>query len=151
MRLIVSVLAVGAALGAVAPCANAETFAWRVLGAADITSRFIGIPYEGVYPNGIRFSETIRPDGTLVYDADDGANGGRFILSGDEMCFQYIGDERAYCFRVWQRSANCYDGYVDRDPPEERASLVEQALGLSADVRFWSAGEPSTCPAQPTS
>ncbi len=147
-------LALATAIAVAATPSIADGLHWRQITAEEWLAAFTGYTMEGVYSDGVRFTEIVNADGTTDYADPEWAGKGDVFLLDGQVCFRYPepGWEGPHCKIVWQRSANCYDGYFADDPyRQKRASLVSQMLGLESDVRFWRSEEPSTCPVEPTS
>lgn len=115
----------------------------------EITQTFAGQEVAGVYNEGTAFTEDLRADGTTQYSEPTVLTDGRWWVTQDAICFEYEQPLDTGCFRIWQRSQNCYDQYflgpVDARGSIEVPPLAEQRAGLSYDSRFWRVSEPSTC------
>ena len=119
---------------------------WRSLDAQDLRQRFVGTTIEGVYNNGEAFSEELKADMSTFYRDQDDATPGEYELKGEFICFAYPVAIETGCFRVWQRSANCYDMYIAEGQGFPAVGLYQRMVGTGWDSRFWRADEEPTCP-----
>ncbi len=129
-----------------AAMAEEQPVLWRSLDGEDLRQRFVGSTIEGVYSTGEAFSEELKRDMSTFYRDQDDATPGQYELKGEFICFAYPVPIETGCFRVWQRSANCYDMYIAEGQGFPAAGLYQRMVGTGWDSRFWRADEEPTCP-----
>ena len=120
---------------------------WRSLDAAGMREEFVGHLVKGVYADGEHFSEELKADMTTFYEDAGASTPGEYELRGEFICFAYPVPIETGCFRVWQRSENCYDMYIAEGQGFPSVGLYQRMVGTGWDSRFWRDDAPSTCPA----
>lgn len=135
-------------LAAAAPSAagDARTPLWRSLDAATMRTIFVGTKIEGVYSDGEGFTEELKVDMTTFYRDDDDATPGEYELKGEFLCFAYPVPIDTGCFRVWQRSENCFDMYIAEGQGFPAVGYYQRLTGTGWDSRFWRTDREPTCP-----
>jgi hypothetical protein len=128
-------LLVAAALAGPAPAAVAEDF----LGDAAIRTAFAGVTLDGVYAEGIFFTETYAADGTIAYVDRNGPNTGTWSVRDGMFCTFYQAQQGA-CFFVRRDGENCYAFFEPK--AGAGGSKVPRDVWTS---RGWDRARPSTC------
>lgn len=112
-----------------------------------IQSEFAGKQLAGRYPSGATWSEAIKSDGSTDYREGSNHWAGQWWIRDREFCFRYAPPGIGGCFRVIQRSANCFELY-DYSRPEgsgdEPTGDRERWNG-----RLWHVDRPTTCEERP--
>ena len=75
---------------------------------------FPGMTMTGNYGNGVKFTETYRPDGSIDYWDDQGTDTGRWFVRGNLFCTFYDASEGA-CYSVRRSAENCYEYFTQED------------------------------------
>jgi hypothetical protein len=128
-------VAIAAALILLAGAADAGQ---RMLGF-EMRQAFRGITLDGVYGDGTFFTETYVADGTIEYRDAEGADTGKWSISGETFCTFY--ERRAgACFFVQRDGANCFSFYEATDTGG--ATKVWTSRG-------WNRASHATCPEAP--
>jgi len=142
-------LALLAALGA-ARSASAQAFLTdSAMSRDEIVAAFVEQQLSGVYPNGLPWSELIRPDGTSDYREGGSRREGHWWMRGDHFCFRYALPMSGGCFRVVRIGANCYELYAVN--PGEPATAPPPKSEGHWNGRMWRDGSAPTCEERPTS
>ena len=68
----------------------------------------------GNYGNGVTFTETYHPDGSIDYRDDEGSDTGRWYVRGNLFCTFYNASEGA-CYSVRRSAGNCYEYFTQED------------------------------------
>jgi hypothetical protein len=125
-------------LAALAPAVAGER-----LHGFEIRRAFNGITLDGIYRGGAFFSETYNDDGTIRYHDADGADSGRWSVSGDTFCTFYDRQPGA-CFYVLSHGDNCFTFHQSTEDETGRQ-------GPSQDwaSEGWNRGRPATCEKRP--
>lgn len=79
-----------------------------------ISSALPGMTMTGNYGNGIRFTETYHPDGTVTYSDDNASDRGRWFVRGRLFCTFYDKEDGA-CFSVRKSGTNCYEYFTQEE------------------------------------
>lgn len=121
--------------------ANGEGFvkSGSMMPGTEIDSAMRGMTMTGNYGNGVRFTETYHPDGSITYFDDEGSDKGRWFLRGNLFCTFYDTYNGA-CFAVRRSSTNCYEYYTE----EEEDGSIHASEGAWNSVG-WDSSKPSTC------
>lgn len=127
--------------------AQDEAPLWRSLDASGMRQQFVGRLIKGTYSDGEHFSEELKADMTTFYEDAGTSTPGEYELRGEFICFAYPVPIETGCFRVWQRSENCYDMYIAEGQGFPSVGLYQRMVGTGWDSRFWRDDAPSTCPA----
>lgn len=143
---VVLALAAGLPLAPFAAAENGTAEAWHALDAGEMRDRFVGFKIEGVYNNGEAFSEELKADMTTFYRDQNSETPGEYELRDEFICFAYPVPIDTGCFRVWQRSANCYDMYIAEGQGFPAVGYYQRMVGIGWDSRFWRSDEEPTCP-----
>jgi len=112
------------------------SLAGGVLTGSDISTTFLGLTLDGVYADGITFTETFRPDGADAYSDGRGVNAGHWWVSGDTICTFYDALTGG-CFAVERDGSNCFTFYVVDDGARRASAWT---------ARGWDHDRPATCP-----
>jgi hypothetical protein len=80
----------------------------------ELSSSFPGMTMTGNYGNGVKFTETYHPDGSIDYWDDQGTDTGRWFVRGDLFCTFYDASEGA-CYSVRRSAENCYEYFTQED------------------------------------
>lgn len=143
-----------AALAAVLiPASAPATDRWMTEEA--MRSAFIGKTLDGVYGNGLTWTETYEPDGRLSY-AEPGrsASGRWYFRSGNVFCTFYDPAARPVfvggCWTTQQTGPNCYEFYFAPLNADEPSHPGEDRATVAWNARAWRTGEPPTCEPKPT-
>ena len=98
-------LSVGAATVAIAQ----SPMSW--LTDEEIRRAFAGISIDGAYIDGLPFTEAYANDGSIDYRDKRKAMTGNWSIVNNSFCTLYDGIVTGGCFKVLQRSANCFEFY----------------------------------------
>jgi hypothetical protein len=82
--------------------------------STELSSSFSGMTMTGNYGNGVTFTETYHPDGSIDYSDDAGSDTGRWFVRGDLFCTFYDASEGA-CYSVRRSAKNCYEYFTQED------------------------------------
>ena len=109
---------------------------------------FIGKTLDGHYVDGLRWTETYDPNGSLDYRETARKGVGYWYFRGNVFCTFY---EPGFglnggCWNAVKTSANCYEFYSAGSEGDEEAG--PGPLG-SWTARAWRRGEASTCEERP--
>ncbi|MEM7694982.1 MAG: hypothetical protein AAF318_11060 [Pseudomonadota bacterium] len=154
MRALVALLILSVPAAATAPPpATPPATPFGPMSRADIESDLFGRTIEGHYASGEAFAETLSRDLTSHYTDPDATTTGVMSFDGNALCFAYpeVGDMSGGCFRVWQRSQNCFDFYVHDDAGKPRAGFAAQLIGTDWTARVWRTDAEPSCPIAPIS
>ena len=110
-----------------------------LLSGAEISSVMNGMTMTGNYGNGVKFTETYHPDGSIDYSDDQGSDTGRWFTRGDLFCTFYNNYDGA-CFAVRQSGPNCFEYYTEQ---EEDGSI--HAYEGAWNSVGWDISKDSTC------
>lgn len=79
------------------------------LGAEELKRRIVGNTVRGEYPNGVKWSEYYDPSGAIRgKDATHGAYDARYTLKGDQICYDYPGNDDDWCGQVSDDGSQVY-------------------------------------------
>ena len=119
--------------------------AW--LGEADIKQSFSGVEIDGVYVDGMKFTESYDATGAIVYRDTRKALIGRWSVVNGAFCTLYEGAITGGCFKVVKVSANCFEFYFLADSEEESATPDPGRPKWIA--RGWNKKHAATCDDKP--
>ena len=105
----------------------------------EIFSTFGGMTMTGNYGNGINFTESYHPDGSITYSDDDGSDNGRWFTRGDLFCTFYDTYNGA-CYAVRQSGPNCFEYYTEEE--EDGTSHAYEGAWNSVG---WDRSKETTC------
>jgi hypothetical protein len=77
----------------------------------ELSATLPGMTMTGNYGNGVKFTETYHPDGSVTYFDDGSADHGRWFVRGRLFCTFYDASEGA-CFSVRKSGDNCYEYFT---------------------------------------
>lgn len=100
---------------------------------------FPGMTMTGNYGNGVNFTETYHPDGSIDYWDDEGSDTGRWFVRGNLLCTFYDLSEGA-CYSVRRSAENCYEYFTQ----EDEAGASHENAGSWNSVG-WDRDKPSGC------
>ena len=105
----------------------------------EISATFSGMTMTGNYGNGVKFTESYLPDGSLSYQDDEGSDHGRWFVRGSLFCTFYEASEGA-CYSVRKSAENCFEYFTQE---KEDGSTHENA-GAWNSVG-WDQFKPTSC------
>ncbi len=113
----------------------------------DMQSAFGGKSIDGLYADGVTFSESYAADGRIDYRERGRDMTGRWSLRAGTFCTIYDTSPTGGCYRVVRKGANCFEFYfVARDE-----TIAERRPGLPAwTAQAWVKGQHATCKEEPT-
>lgn len=109
----------------------------------EIRQAFDGITLDGVYRDGLFFSETYFEDGLIRYHDTHGSDSGEWTVEDDTFCTFYQRLSGA-CFFVERDGENCFTFFVA--VPDDDGRLEPEAEWTS---RGWNRSMDSTCTEPP--
>ncbi|MCP4381339.1 MAG: hypothetical protein GY798_07960 [Hyphomicrobiales bacterium] len=109
----------------------------------EIRMAFDGITLDGVYRDGLFFSETYFEDGLIRYHDVQGADSGEWMVEDDTFCTFYERLSGA-CFFVERDGDNCFTFFVA--VPDDDGTLRPETEWTS---RGWNREMDSTCSEAP--
>jgi hypothetical protein len=124
--------------GTLASAQKPAESAARMTGA-ELSSSLSGMTMTGNYGNGVKFTETYHPDGSIDYWDDQGTDTGRWFVRDDLFCTFYDASEGA-CYSVRRSAANCYEYFTE----EDESGTAHENAGNWNSVG-WDRGKPSEC------
>ncbi len=113
-----------------------------------IKATFAGITINGIYIDGLTFTETYAATGDIAYQDTRKAMTGRWSIINQSFCTLYSGSISGGCFKVAQHSANCFEFYFQSSTEAEAAMPAPGQHNWTA--RGWNKARPSTCDEKPT-
>ena len=109
------------------------------LSSAEILATFPGMTLSGNYPDGVMFTETYHPGGTITYRDDRETDTGNWFERGGLFCTFYEKGDGA-CFAIIKSSANCYEMYVRENEDGKPSELDGNWNSVG-----WDRNRPATC------
>jgi hypothetical protein len=100
---------------------------------------FPGMTMTGNYGNGVKFTETYHPDGSIDYWDDVSSDTGRWFVRGNLFCTFYDLSEGA-CYSVRRSADNCYEYFTQ----ENEAGNAHENAGNWNSVG-WDRSKPTQC------
>lgn len=130
-------------LMAVAMVPPVQASAGRRMVADEITKAFEGVTLDGIYQDGLFFSETYFEDGLIRYHDVYGADSGEWTVEDNTFCTFYETQSGA-CFYVERDGDNCFTFFeaVEDDNGESHPAAEWTSRG-------WNRDKDSTCPTPP--
>ena len=113
-----------------------------------IKAAFAGVTIDGVYGDGLTFTESYAVAGDIVYQDTRKAMTGRWSIINQSFCTLYNGGISGGCFKVSRQSANCFEFYFQSSTEAEAAMPTPGQPSWTA--RGWNKARPSTCDGKPT-
>ena len=113
-----------------------------------IKTTFAGTTIDGIYGDGLTFTETYADTGDIVYQDTRKAMTGRWSIINQSFCTLYSGGISGGCFKVVRQSANCFEFYFQSSTEAEAANPTPGQPTWTA--RGWNKVRPSTCDEKPT-
>lgn len=107
--------------------------------SGELSSSLSGMTMTGNYGNGVKFTETYHPDGSVTYADDQGNDRGRWFVRGGLFCTFYETSNGA-CFSVKKSGGNCYEYFTQ----EEEDGSIHADAGAWNSVG-WDQGKVSSC------
>ncbi len=111
----------------------------RQLDGAEIIATFTGMSMVGNYADGVKFTETYHPNGSIDYHDDNMSADGHWYERHGLFCTFYTNVSGA-CFAVIKTGANCYEYYIRE---EEDGTVSPQAEKWNSVG--WDKSKPSSC------
>ena len=112
-----------------------------------IKTAFAGVTINGIYVDGLTFTETYAAAGDIVYQDPRKAMTGRWSIINQSFCTLYNGGISGGCFKVAQQSANCFEFYFQSSTEAEAAKPAPGQPSWTA--RGWNSARLSTCDEKP--
>lgn len=112
-----------------------------------IRTAFAGVTIDGVYADGITFTESYANDGAIHYRDPRKAMTGRWSVVNRSFCTIYEGVITGGCFRVSRHSANCYEFHFLAGSETEAAA--EDPGRPHWTARGWNRDLAPTCDEKP--
>ena len=113
-----------------------------------INKAFAGVTINGVYADGMTFTESYASSGGIAYSDPRKAMTGRWSVVNRSFCTLYEGATTGGCFKVTRHSANCYEFYfltgTEREAAKDNPGLP------SWTARGWDKSKPATCDEKPS-
>ncbi len=113
----------------------------------EIRRAFAGISIDGTYIDGLSFTEVYADDGCIDYRDKRKAMTGKWSIVNNSFCTLYDGIITGGCFKVLQRSANCFEFYFLASTEIEAAKPEPRRPSWTA--RGWNKAKPVTCEEKP--
>ncbi|MFM9938719.1 MAG: hypothetical protein ACKVP7_04395 [Hyphomicrobiaceae bacterium] len=126
--------------------ASAET-AVDWMGDAEIRRTFGGISIDGVYADGVKFTESYTEGGRITYRDPRKAMSGRWSVVNHAFCTLYDEYSSGGCFKVSRHSANCYEFYFLTGNESEAAAA--EGIRPNWTALGWDRTKPATCDEKP--
>ncbi|MEQ1613333.1 MAG: hypothetical protein ABL904_11315 [Hyphomicrobiaceae bacterium] len=117
------------------------------MGDDEIRKTFAGITINGVYIDGIRFTESYADGGGISYRDPRKAMSGRWSVINQSFCTLYDEHVTGGCFKVSRHSSNCYEFYFLAGTEVEAAK--PEGARPSWTARGWDQAKPTTCDEKP--
>ncbi len=117
------------------------------MGEAELRQTFAGVAIDGVYVDGMKFTESYEDQGALVYNDPLKEMTGRWSIVNRAFCTLYHGKATGGCFKVARVSANCFEFYFLAGTEQETAKLESGRPSWTA--RGWNKKHPTTCDEKP--
>ncbi len=111
----------------------------RQMDGIELSSTFPGMTMVGNYGNGVKFTETYHPDGSIDYSDDQSRDRGRWFVRGRLFCTFYETSNGA-CFSVKKSGGNCYEYFTQ----EEEDGSIHVDAGAWNSVG-WDQSKQSSC------
>ncbi len=111
---------------------------WQMDGV-ELSAALSGMTMTGNYGNGVKFTETYHPDGSITYADDQGNDHGHWFVRGRLFCTFYETSNGA-CFSVKKSGDNCYEYFTQ----EEEDGSIHTDAGAWNSVG-WDQGKQSSC------
>ena len=118
------------------------------MGDDDINMAFAGVTINGVYGDGMKFTESYSETGRIAYHDPRKAMTGRWSVVNKSFCTLYDDYVTGGCFRVARHSANCYEFYFLTGSESEAARPDPSKPSWTA--RGWDRAKPATCDEKPS-
>ncbi len=118
------------------------------MGDDEIRKAFAGVTINGVYVDGVKFTENYFENGRIAYRDPRKAMTGRWSVVNKSFCTLYDGYVVGGCFKVARHSANCYEFYFLTSSESEAAKLDPGRPSWTA--RGWDRAKPATCDDKPS-
>ena len=109
------------------------------MSGAQLSASLPGMTMTGNYGNGVTYTETYHPDGSIDYWDDAGTDTGRWFVRGDLFCTFYDASEGA-CYSVRRSAGNCFEYFTEQD----EAGASHENAGNWNSVG-WDREKPSEC------
>jgi hypothetical protein len=113
----------------------------------EIRRAFAGTSIDGAYIDGLSFTEAYADDGSIAYRDKRKAMTGKWSIVNNSFCTLYHGIVTGGCFKVLQRSANCFEFYFLASTEIEAAMPKPRRPSWTA--RGWNKAKPATCEEKP--
>lgn len=114
----------------------------------EIRQAVAGKTLDGVYPDGLAFTESYASDGKIDYRETNRPLTGRWTIEGPVFCTLYDGGNGGGCWRLRATGANCFTFFNAAKP--KAGAKTAGAVGREWGAMAWRQGEPSTCEGRPT-
>jgi hypothetical protein len=111
----------------------------REMDGIELSSAFNGMTMVGNYGNGVKFTETYLPDGSIDYSDDQSKDRGHWFVRGRLFCTFYEKSNGA-CFSVKKSGDNCYEYFTQ----EEEDGSIHADAGAWNSVG-WDQNKQSSC------
>jgi hypothetical protein len=129
-------------------CATVAAGAVVWMNDDEISKAFAGVTINGVYVDGMTFTETYTSGGGITYSDPRKAMTGRWSVVNRSFCTLYEGATTGGCFKVSRHSGNCYEFYFLTS--SEREAAKENPGLPSWTARGWDKSKPATCDDKPS-
>lgn len=113
----------------------------------EIKQAFAGVAIDGVYVDGLTFTEAYAEAGGIVYRDPRKALTGRWSIVNQSFCTLYDSVITGGCFKVARHSANCFEFYFLTSSEAEAAKPEPGRPSWTA--RGWNKAKPATCDEKP--
>ena len=111
----------------------------REMDGTELSASLSGMTMTGNYGNGIKFTETYHPDGSVTYADDQTSDRGHWFVRGRLFCTFYETSNGA-CFSVKTSGDNCYEYFTQ----EEEDGSIHRDAGAWNSVG-WDKSKQSSC------
>ncbi len=137
---------------AVLDCASATPASGPWMSEEAMRAAFIGKTLDGLYGNGITWTESYLENGRLDYREARRHATGKWHFRGHVFCTFYDPPLplNGGCWTTIKVSANCYEFYLAGLTPEPPFDDDAQGANRRWNARGWRQGEPSTCTEKPS-
>jgi hypothetical protein len=128
---------------AIALVPSAEASGGQRMVSEEIAKALTGITLDGIYQDGLFFSETYFEDGLIRYHDVHGADSGEWLVEDDTFCTFYETQSGA-CFYVERDGDNCFTFFEAIEDDDGKTHPAPQWTS-----RGWNRDMDQTCPTPP--
>lgn len=111
----------------------------REMDGIELSASLSGMTMTGNYGNGVKFTETYHPDGSVTYADDQASDRGHWFVRGRLFCTFYETSNGA-CFSVKKSGDNCFEYFTQ----EQEDGSIHADAGAWNSVG-WDSSKTSSC------